>query len=122
MSRSANLAMKIESSIAESPPPTTITFSPLKNAPSHTPQVETPWPPSSTSPGTPSRFGSAPMARMIAFAWYSSSFTHTRCMPPSLSSRRVASSVMKRVPKRSACSRNLTISSGPMIPSSGKPG
>ena len=34
---------------------------------------------------------------------------------------RVASSVMKRVPKRSACSRNFCIISGPMIPS-GKPG
>ena len=40
----ANLEMKIESSIAESPPPITITFWPLKKAPSQTPQVETPLP------------------------------------------------------------------------------
>ena len=39
--------MKIESSIAESPPPITTTFSPLKKAPSQTPQVETPRPASS---------------------------------------------------------------------------
>ena len=42
VSSSANLEMKIESSIAESPPPITTTFSPLKKAPSQTPQVETP--------------------------------------------------------------------------------
>ena len=45
--------MKIESSIAESPPPITATFWPLKKAPSQTPQVETPRPPSSISPGCP---------------------------------------------------------------------
>ena len=38
----ANLETKIESSIAESPPPITTTSSPLKKAPSQTPQVETP--------------------------------------------------------------------------------
>ena len=64
----ANLEMKIESSIAESPPPITTTFSPLKKAPSQTPQVETPRPPSSSSPGMPSRFGSAPIARITVFA------------------------------------------------------
>ena len=42
VSSSANLETKIESSIAESPPPITATFSPLKKAPSQTPQVETP--------------------------------------------------------------------------------
>src|SRR6266540_3277067 len=56
-SSDANLEMKIESSIAESPPPITTTFSPLKKAPSQTPQVETPRPPSSISPGMPSRLG-----------------------------------------------------------------
>ena len=64
----AYLEMKIESSIAESPPPITATSSPLKKAPSQTPQVETPRPPSSISPGMPSRLGSAPIERMIAFA------------------------------------------------------
>ena len=69
----ANLEMKIESSIAESPPPITITFWPLKKAPSQTPQVETPQPPSSISPGMPSRRGSAPIARITVFARCSSS-------------------------------------------------
>ena len=64
VSSEANFEMKIESSIAESPPPITTTFSPLKKAPSQTPQVETPRPPSSISPGMPSRFGSAPIARI----------------------------------------------------------
>ena len=121
VSSEANLEMKIESSIAESPPPITTTFSPLKKAPSQTPQVETPRPPSSISPGMPSRFGSAPMERMTVFARYSVSPTQTRWMPPSESSIRVASSVMNRVPKRSAWARKLCISSGPMIPS-GNPG
>ena len=49
----AYLEMKIESSIAESPPPITTTFWSLKKAPSQTPQVETPRPPSSSSPGMP---------------------------------------------------------------------
>ena len=64
----AYLEMKIESSIAESPPPITITFWSLKKAPSQTPQVETPRPPSSISPGTPSRRGSAPIARITVLA------------------------------------------------------
>ena len=62
----ANLEMKIASSIAESPPPITATFWPLKKAPSQTPQVETPRPASSISPGMPRRFGSAPIERMTA--------------------------------------------------------
>ncbi len=68
LSLSANLEMKIESSIAESPPPITITSRSLKKAPSQTPQVETPRPPSSISPGMPSRFGSAPIARITVLA------------------------------------------------------
>ena len=60
----AYLETEIESSIAESPPPITTTSSSLKKAPSQTPQVETPRPPSSSSPGMPRRFGSAPMARI----------------------------------------------------------
>ena len=118
---SAYLETKIESSMAVSPPPTTITSRPLKKAPSQTPQVETPLPPSSSSPGMPSRLGCAPMARITVFARYSSSLTQTFWMPPSESSTRVASSVMKRVPKRSAWARKRFISSGPIIPS-GKPG
>jgi hypothetical protein len=53
----------------------------------------------------------------------SSSPTHTLWMPPGsrASSIFVAWSVMNRVPKRSAWSRNFCIISGPMIPS-GNPG
>ena len=70
----------------------------------------------------PSRFGSAPIARMTVLATCSSSPTQTLWRPPSReSSILVASSVMNRVPNRSAWSRNFCISSGPMIPS-GKPG
>ena len=67
VSLSANLEMKIESSIAESPPPITATSSPLKKAPSQTPQVETPRPWSSISPGMPRRLGSAPIERITAW-------------------------------------------------------
>ena len=113
----AYLETKIASSIAESPPPITITFFPLKKAPSQTPQVETPQPLSSISPGTPSRRGSAPIARITVFARCSSSPRKTFCTPPSVSSTRSTSSVTKRVPKRSAWARNWLIISGPMIPS-----
>ena len=117
VSSEAYLEMKIESSIAESPPPITSTFSPLKKAPSQTPQVETPRPPSSSSPGIPSRRGSAPIARISVLATYSSSPRKTRWTPPSESSTRSASSVTKRVPNFSAWARNWFIISGPMIPS-----
>ena len=113
----AYLEMKIESSIAESPPPITITSSPLKNAPSQTPQVETPRPASSSSPGSPSRRGSAPIARITLLATCSTSPMKTRCGPPSESSTRSASSVISRAPNFSAWARNWVIISGPMIPS-----
>ncbi len=58
-----NLERKIASSIAESPPPTMIVVRSLKNAASQVAQYETPRPPSSSSPGTPSFLCSAPMAR-----------------------------------------------------------
>ena len=52
-----------------------------------------------------------------------SSSTHTVCRPPSsvAGSTRVALSVRKRAPKRSAWSRIVCMSCGPMIPSV-KPG
>src|SRR6202012_654436 len=67
-SSSENFEMKIESSIAESPPPITRTRWPLKKAPSQTPQVETPRPASAISPGKPGRFGAAPEGRDAAAA------------------------------------------------------
>ena len=53
-------------------------------------------------------------------AWYSVSRTQTR-NGRSEKSTDVAFSVRNSAPKRSACSRNFIISSGPMTPS-GKPG
>jgi hypothetical protein len=70
------------SSIALSPPPTMTVGLSLKNAASQVAQYETPLPPSSSSPGTPSFLCSAPMARMTVRAWYSSSPTQTLWMPP----------------------------------------
>ena len=64
-----NLARKIASSIAESPPPTMIVARSLKNAASHVAPSETPRPPSSSSPGTPSFLCSAPIASTTARAW-----------------------------------------------------
>ncbi len=64
------------------------------------------------------------MASTTVRAWYSSSPTQTLWMPPGSleSSILVARSVMKRVPKSSAWSRILFISSGPWMPPAGKPG
>ena len=119
-----NFDRKIASSIAVSPPPTTIVVFSRKNAASQVAQYETPRAASSSSPGMPSFFGSAPIARTRARARYSSSPTQTRWTPPSFdSSIFETSSVMKRSspPKRTAWSRNFCIISGPMRPS-GKPG
>ena len=64
------------------------------------------------------------MASTTVRAWYSSSPTHTLWIPPGSreSSTFVARSVMKRVPKSSACSRIFCMSSGPWMPPAGKPG
>ena len=119
----ANFDRKIASSIALSPPPTIIVGFSLKNAASQVAQYDTPRPLSSSSPRTSSFLCSAPIARMTVRARYSSLPTQTLWTPPgsSESSTFVASSVMKRVPKRSAWSRNFCMSSGPSMPS-GKPG
>ena len=65
-----NLAKNIASSIAESPPPTTITFLSLKKAASHGAQEETPCPIFSFSPGIESHFVSAPVAIITDFVSY----------------------------------------------------
>ena len=56
------------SSIAVSPPPTTISSFSLKNAPSQVAQAETPRPWSRCSPGSPSQRALAPVATMTVFA------------------------------------------------------
>ena len=111
----ANLARKMASSIAESPPPTTTTSFSRKNAASQTAQYETPRPWSERSDSSPSWRAFAPVATMTVSARYSSSPTHTR-NGRSEKSTFVASSVMNSAPKRSACLRNSCIISGPSTP------
>ena len=62
----ANLERKAASSMAVSPPPTTIVCASRWKAASQVAQYEMPRAASSSSPGTPSFFGSAPMARITA--------------------------------------------------------
>ena len=92
----ANFDRKVASSMAVSPPPTTIVSAPRKKAASQVAQYDTPRADSSSSPGTPSFFGSAPIARITARVLISSSPTCTTCVPPSSVARSifVASSVM----------------------------
>ena len=59
---------KGSSSMAASPPPTTVTFWSQKLGPSSFAEVLTPRPRSVSSPGTPRRRGAAPIARMTARA------------------------------------------------------
>ena len=115
----ANFDRKVASSMAVSPPPTTSVSAPRKKAASQVAQYETPRAASSSSPGTPSFFGSAPIARITERVLISLPPTSTMCVPPFsvASSMRVASSVMKRVPKRSAWSRRSCIICGPITPS-----
>ena len=117
VSSSANLEMKIESSIAESPPPITATSSPLKKAPSQTPQVETPRPRELQLAGDAEPLGLGAhredhrLRDVLLVAEEDALDAAVGELDP------VASSVMKRVPKRSAWARNSFIISGPMIPS-----
>ena len=68
----ANFVRKVASSIAESPPPTTINSKFLKNGPSHVAQYDTPFPENSSSPSIPIFFGFAPVAIITARPSYSS--------------------------------------------------
>ena len=64
----ANFVRKIASSSAESPPPTTAIGWPRKKNPSQVAQVDTPWPISARSAGSPSRRADAPVAMISARA------------------------------------------------------
>jgi hypothetical protein len=64
----ANLVRNKASSTAESPPPTTAMSWSRKKKPSQVAQVETPWPTSSCSPGSPSITGRAPVEMITASA------------------------------------------------------
>jgi len=69
----ANLVKKIASSIAESPPPTTITSISLKKAPSQVAQTVTPLPLYFSSESRPSHLALAPVATITDLASISSS-------------------------------------------------
>jgi hypothetical protein len=103
-----------------SPPPTTPIGLPRYSAPSQVAQAETPRLVYFASDSMPSHFADAPVATTTASA-------SKRCVSVSTANGRseksieVASSKITRVPKRSACFWNSSISSGPATPS-GKPG
>ena len=63
-----NLVRNVASSIAESPPPITAMSWPRKKNPSHVAHQDTPCPPSSFSPGTPSSLYLEPVAMITALA------------------------------------------------------
>ena len=63
-----NLVRKIASSIAESPPPTTITSLSLKKAPSHVAQVDIPLPLCVGSFSASSQMASAPVVTINELA------------------------------------------------------
>ena len=107
---------KTASSIAVSPPPTTISSLSRKNAPSQVAHADTPRPIRVCSPGMPSQRALAPVAMMTVRALYSVSSTQMR-KGRSEKSTRETSSVMNSVPKRSACRRKSAIMSGPITPS-----
>ena len=63
-----NLVRNMASSMAESPPPMTAMSWPRKKNPSQVAHQETPCPPSSFSPGTPSSLYREPVAMITALA------------------------------------------------------
>jgi len=116
----AILVRNSASSMAVSPPPTTPMSLLRKKKPSQVAQAETPCPLSAFSLGMSSHFAEAPVAMMTASACICrlpASMRNGR----SRSTARVTTSSMICVPKRSACARNSSISSGPRIPV-GNPG
>ena len=71
----ANLVRNSASSMAVSPPPTTISSWSRKKKPSHVAQADTPRPVSPSSPGIPSHLAEAPVAMITASAVNSSAPT-----------------------------------------------
>src|SRR5262249_11667767 len=96
-----------------------MSFSRKKN-PSHVAQVDTPWPSSCPSEGSPSMRADAPVEMISASARYSVLPTHAPNGEADRSTRST-SAVTNSAPKRSACSPNFIMSSGPRMPY-GKPG
>ena len=113
----ANFVRKLASSIAVSPPPTTMTSLPLKKKPSQVAQAETPWPIIFVSASRPSSFAEAPEDTMTASAVIAppASSERRKGRLPKSTSVTVSSTIS--VPNRLACSRKTSMSSGPWMPS-----
>ena len=105
--RSTNRARYSASEMAVSPPPTTATCFPLKNAPSHVAQYDTPLPVSSASRGSPSGRGLAPMARITVRASTVWPSTTSFLTSPAKSTDSTVAYVTAS-PKRAACCSSST--------------
>ena len=112
----ANFVRNVASSIAESPPPTTISSRSLKKNPSQVAQALTPRPRSCCSPGMSSHFALAPVATMIVsvcHVWSPAFTVNGRA----LRSTSVTCTGRISAPNRAACFSNCSMSSGPRMPS-----
>src|ERR1700722_2648880 len=116
----ANLVRKVASSMAVSPPPTTTMSFPRKKNPSQVAQVDTPCPSRCFSDSMPSMRADAPAATIRVSVSYVS-FPAVILNGRLLRSAAVTAPARNSVPKRWACLRAFSTSSGPRMPS-GKPG
>jgi hypothetical protein len=116
----ANRVRNNASSMAESPPPTTMSSCPRKKNPSHVAHVDTPCPSSRRSESIPSIFADAPVEMMTVLADQDSSPDQTS-KGRRVRSTRVASWWRSSASNRAACFSIRSMSSGPRT-ASGKPG
>jgi hypothetical protein len=117
----ANLVRKVASSIAVSPPPTTTTSLPLKKKPSHVAHADTPRPIIRFSASSPRSFADAPEETIDGVGRDGPAAVERQPeRVPEKSTFEIVSSTTS-VPKRRACSRKISMSSGPWMPSR-KPG
>ena len=120
----AKRVRNMASSTAESPPPTTAMSWSRKKNPSQVAQVDSPWPNRRASDSSPSISDCAPVETMTLRArWVGPAVVSPTQILNGRSLRSTFETflVMISVPKRSACERKFTMSSGPVIPS-GNPG
>ncbi len=116
----AKRVRNVASSMAESPPPITAISLPEKKKPSQVAQDETPCPMSACSLGRPNQRAEAPLAMINVRVWITS-------LPMVNSTGRLLRSALTTcptrysAPKRVACLRMFSTSSGPWMPS-GNPG
>jgi len=107
--------------MAVSPPPTTASSFPRKKKPSQVAQAETPAPIRARSEGRPRYLADAPVAMMSVRAATSSPSSIVSWKGRCRRSAFTTVPASKAAPKRSACARNRSIRSGPVI-ASGNPG